>query len=83
VIAGPPLRDTVCACGHWYDEHDAGDGACGACDGCPRFEYDEHASSPDEIADRGGDPLLWPEHVKAHFRRHYPDQVPELMNERD
>lgn len=45
--------DTVCVCGHWWEEHA---GACGA-PGCPcqGFEFDPEGNSPEAIADRGGD----------------------------
>ena len=68
-----PIADTVCECGHWYDEHDCAmgddpiaDAWCGACD-CNTFRFSEAASKPEAIADRGGDPDLWPEHVKRAF----------------
>lgn len=61
-----PIQDTVCECGHWYGEHD---GACRApgCS-CPNFLADPVGSTPDEIADRGGDPEPWPEHVRAALK---------------
>lgn len=65
-----PAEDTICECGHWYDEHDCEMGAdpvidawCGAC-ACESFRFSESASTPEAIADRGGDPEQWPEHVK-------------------
>lgn len=73
-----PKQDTICTCSHWYDEHDRG-GACDSChsnaenarengyeavEPCLRFTFDPAQSTPEAIADRGGDPALWPEHVK-------------------
>jgi len=64
------MIDTICTCNHWYEEHETGGGACGAprC-GCPAFNYDREASTPEAIADRGGDPQQWPQRVKDHFAR--------------
>jgi hypothetical protein len=67
-----PIEDTVCRCNHWYEEHDRPlelgneHAFCGApgCE-CAGFVADPALSSPETIADRGGDPGLWPEHVKA------------------
>lgn len=58
-----PIQDTVCECNHWYEEHE---NACGVpeCD-CPSFLADPELSTAASIADRGGDPEAWPEHVKA------------------
>lgn len=74
--AGP---DTVCACGHWWEEHDNG-GPCGGCDAASAgtmdtaedlaahvFEFWPEYNTPEAIADRGGDPDYWPEWVKAAF----------------
>jgi hypothetical protein len=66
--AGP---DTVCACGHWWEEHFDGmlvfaDCAAPHCV-CARFEFDPAANTPDEIADRGGDPDAWPQWVKDYY----------------
>jgi hypothetical protein len=62
-----PIQDTVCECNHWYDEHRH---ACEAPDcECPGFVADPAGSTPAAIAERGGDPERWPEHVK----RAYPD----------
>jgi hypothetical protein len=72
-----PAEDTICECGHWYDEHDCERGAdpiadafCGApgCE-CESFRFSESASTPAAIADRGGDPDEWPDHVKKAVRR--------------
>lgn len=65
--------DTICACGHWFEEHS--DEACGGCDASGAeldviehvFEYDAEQSTPEAIANRGGDPDLWPQRVKDHF----------------
>ena len=56
------MTDTICGCGHWFEEHE---GACFApgCE-CAAFDYSESESTPEAIADRGGDPELWPERVK-------------------
>jgi hypothetical protein len=63
-----PIQDTICECGHWYDEHDgcycAGCDVGGLCDPDHFFLADPEASTPEAIADRGGDPDCWPEHVK-------------------
>lgn len=71
--AGP---DTVCRCGHWFEEHFDGEPA--GCAGCEAphphddayqhgFEFDPEENTPDAIADRGGDPELWPEWVKVAY----------------
>jgi hypothetical protein len=59
-----PIQDTICECNHWYEEHSYGT-ACEApgCS-CVGFLADPDASTAAAIADRGGDPDLWPEHVK-------------------
>ncbi len=56
------MDDTICACGHWFEEHDSKCNAPG-CE-CLSFTYSTTESSPQAIADRGGDPDLWPERVK-------------------
>lgn len=65
--AGP---DTICACGHWWEEHQDTGGACFApsCE-CNGFTFSAIETTPDAIADRGGDPDKWPEWVKAAFTR--------------
>jgi hypothetical protein len=70
IVAGEPvpIEDTVCECVHWYGEHTTGGGRCCAPDcSCPGFVADSELSTPAEIADRGGDPAFWPEHVKRAF----------------
>jgi hypothetical protein len=63
-----PLEDTICKCNHWYEEHNHGD-VCEAPDcHCGGFSFDSEGSTPEAIADRGGDPDLWPEHVKRAFQ---------------
>jgi hypothetical protein len=59
------MSDIICKCGHWYDEHQVNK-ACSApgCT-CEWFAFDQEASTPEAIADRGGDPELWPQHVKV------------------
>jgi hypothetical protein len=66
------MKDTICTCGHWYEEHDHAK-ECAACANnpyiadyqpCTGFIYDAKASTPEAIADRGGDPELWPQRVK-------------------
>lgn len=64
-----PKEDQICQCGHWYEEH-TGDG----CDGCEPgtlrahlFRFSTENSAPEAVADRGGDPDAWPQHVKDHF----------------
>lgn len=62
-----PIEDTICACGHWHDEHTGPNprAECQAPDcSCDLFNVDREASTPEAIADRGGDPAYWPEHVK-------------------
>jgi hypothetical protein len=59
-----PIQDTVCECGHWYEEHEV----CGPCN-APGCECAMHLADPNEstaeaIAWRGGDPSAWPEHVR-------------------
>ena len=64
--AGP---DTVCACNHWYEEHQDWRGGkpvgpvhnCGApsCP-CPKFSFEPKANTIKAIAGRGGDPTKWP-----------------------
>jgi hypothetical protein len=67
-----PIQDTICGCGHWYDEHVHG-GRCEGCEAsasrcaCASFVADPVQSTPEAIAARGGDPELWPEHVKQAF----------------
>lgn len=67
--AGP---ETICECSHWYEEHDEEH-----CEGCEvgghidpdhTFVFDPEQSTPDAIADRGGDPDYWPAWVKAALR---------------
>lgn len=62
-----PVEDTICTCNHWYREHD-NDGECFApnCN-CLAFTFSAENSTPDAIADRGGAPEKWPEHVKRAF----------------
>lgn len=64
----PPTQDQVCECGHWFGEHNDIATRCltGDCT-CKGFRFDREASSPPAIADRGGDPEKWPEHVKRYF----------------
>ena len=62
----PPIRDSVCVCGHWYGEHDSYRCEAAKCP-CKGFRQDLEASTPEAIADRAGDPAGWPEHVKAYF----------------
>lgn len=68
--AGP---ETICVCNHWFEEHNA-DG-CVGCDvggqdfgvSLHEFKFDPEGNTPDEIADRGGDPAVWPQWVKDHY----------------
>lgn len=71
-----PIQDTICVCGHWYEEHGYDDGRGEFCAGCSAsgnvepdhsFLADVDASTAEAIADRGGDPARWPQHVKAKF----------------
>ena len=59
-----PIADTICECGHWYEEHDSGNDCCAPGCICQWFEFSEKESTSAAIADRGGDPELWPQHVK-------------------
>jgi hypothetical protein len=70
--AGP---DTICVCGHWYEEHYLpSDGDPAGCEGCfaarfgdaaeHGFEFDPEENAPTAIANRGGDPTAWPQWVK-------------------
>lgn len=43
--------DTVCHCGHWFEEHGPEGCECG----CERFTFDAKANTPGAIADRGGE----------------------------
>ena len=57
------MKDTICTCVHWYEEH--GHTGCMAPDcSCEGFTYSAELSEPEAIADRGGDPELWPQRVK-------------------
>lgn len=70
-----PIQDTVCGCGHWYDEHGPSGMYRGAeiarylacrapgC-GCVSYVADPERSTADAVADRGGEPEHWPPHVK-------------------
>jgi hypothetical protein len=64
--------DTVCACGHWWEEHDAIDDPA-ICEGCAAgggddiehvFVFWPEGNTAEAIADRGGDPDKWPTWVK-------------------
>ena len=69
--AGP---DTICICGHWWEEHthEIDDMACGGCDAAGldldaiehEFIFEPAENTPEAIADRGGDPEAWPQWVK-------------------
>jgi hypothetical protein len=49
------IRDSVCRCVHWYEEHARGR-ACGAPDcTCKKFVWSASFNTPRDIADRGGD----------------------------
>ena len=65
--ANADIFGAICVCNHWYEEHDVGE-ECGApnCT-CLTFRFDSVASTPEAIADRGGDPEKWPEFVKNYF----------------
>lgn len=47
--------DTVCECGHWYEEHDVYGGPCTAphCQ-CQTHLYASDLNTPEAIADRAG-----------------------------
>lgn len=70
-------EDTICICGHWFEEHhlEIDDMACAGCDAAGldldaiehEFVFDPEQSTPEAIADRGGDPELWPQRVKDYF----------------
>lgn len=59
-----PIQDTICECGHWYDEHSIGVVCEAPGCACPGFIADPEQSTAAQIADRGGDPYFWPEHAK-------------------
>lgn len=69
IEAGP---DTICACYHWFEEHEGS--FCYGCSVINRannpvndehfFEFWPAYNTPEEIADRGGDPDKWPQWVK-------------------
>ena len=69
------FTDTICTCGHWYEEHNDDLPSCAGCDASGgdddldlhAFDYDAEGSTPEAIADRGGDPELWPQRVKDYF----------------
>lgn len=47
------MKDTICTCNHWYEEHCVGAAhACGAC-GCEKFSYCPEYNTVEYIADRG------------------------------
>lgn len=50
------LKDTVCECIHWIEEHDENIGQCNApfCL-CLSFKFDPELNTPEAIADRGGE----------------------------
>ena len=61
-------QDTICACGHWFEEHDEKDEkyACDSCAGnekdynesdvkCPSFVFDPEQNTHESIDDRGGE----------------------------
>lgn len=66
--SGDHRADTVCECGHWYEEHD--DGFCEGCavggvlDPSHPFAFDPAENTVEAITNRGGDPDMWPEWVK-------------------
>lgn len=66
-------KDTVCQCGHWYEEHTTRGGACFAptCEEigcCSKFTYDPNQNTIQDIADRGGDPDKWPKWMKQAIK---------------
>ena len=71
--------DIICECGHWYKEHGIDEIQVAICAGCDaggqeiekiehHFTYSAEKSTPQAIADRGGDPKLWPQFVKDYFQ---------------
>lgn len=79
--AGP---DTVCECGHWFEEHAEGDmdepwskDICAGCDAAGHevdvivhdFKFDPEQNTFDMIVDRGGSPEKWPAWVKERAAR--------------
>jgi hypothetical protein len=63
-----PGPDTICTCGHWWEEHRKGE--CGGCQAggilnpVHPFVLDPDETTAEAIADRGGDPDRWPKWVK-------------------
>ena len=43
--------DTICACNHWFEEHDDDGCECG----CKTFELEPEYNTPTYIAGRGGE----------------------------
>lgn len=50
------VRDTVCCCNHWFEEHDEGGQACHA-QGCfcSKYVFWPEGNTPSAVADRGGE----------------------------
>ena len=63
-VSGP---DTICACSHWFEEHESS-GACVApgCS-CQGYVFDPEENTPEAIADRGGDPEVWPSWLRLRL----------------
>ena len=58
--------DTVCECGHWFEEHHPEFGDCDACptdSPCDTFTYSPEENAPWAIADRGSGPE---DHAAGH-----------------
>lgn len=66
------MKDTVCECSHWFEEHGP-DGSCGAPEcPCVAFAYSAEFNTPEDIADRGG------EHARGcgcAFHQKYPEEM--------
>lgn len=45
------MKDTLCKCNHWFEEHGSGGCECG----CSSFEFERAFNTPEYIADRGGE----------------------------
>jgi hypothetical protein len=64
--AGP---DTICECGHWYEEHHESAGINIGCLApecpCQAFVFSAEETNPEMIFDRGGASWAWPDWVKV------------------
>lgn len=52
------MLDTICACNHWFEEHDSKGCFAPNCN-CSKFQFDETLNTPQAILDRGGQHHKW------------------------